>query len=143
MKIALSGSTELYALVDQEDYKALSQFKWYLSKDGYAARRKGYGTTYMHRLVMNTPLGMSTDHINHDKLDNRKSNLRICTHAENMVNRVGSDGNRGTVHKVIVKGHVYWVGAVKVNNKRYATTTCKTREMALGALKQMIKDKQL
>jgi flagellar basal body rod protein FlgC len=41
----------------------------------------------MHRLIMNTPDGMDTDHINSNGLDNRRQNLRICTHAENLANR--------------------------------------------------------
>jgi len=50
---------------------------------------------------------------------------------------------RGTVHCITVKGHKYHVGVVKVNKKAYATTTCSSREMAEGALKQMIVDKKL
>lgn len=137
MKIALTQ--DKYAQIDPEDYKALSQFKWHVTKEGYAARSQGYGTTYMHRLIMNTPDGMHTDHINHDRLDNRKANLRVCTHAENLQNQ----RKRGTVHAITVKGHKYFVGVVKVNYKRYQTTTCATKEMAEGALKQMIIDKNL
>lgn len=55
----------------------------------------------MHRLIMNTPEGMLVDHINHDCLDNRKSNLRICTHAENARNK------RPVIGTSKYKG-VYW-----------------------------------
>lgn len=41
---------------------------------------------YMHKLLMNTPTGMDTDHINHDGLDNTRDNLRICTRSENLRN---------------------------------------------------------
>ncbi len=40
----------------------------------------------MHRLIMNTPEGMDTDHINRKPLDNRRINLRVCTHGDNMQN---------------------------------------------------------
>lgn len=140
MKLSLHGNSGKYAEVDADDYDMLSQYKWYLSKDGYAARRSTGGTTYMHRLVMDTPKDMQTDHINRDRLDNRKANLRICTNAENQKNR---KTRRGTVHKIRVNGYEYWTGVIKVDLKRYQTTTCPTREMAEGALKQLIIDKEL
>lgn len=41
----------------------------------------------MHRLILNTPVGMDSDHINHDGLDNRRVNLRVCTHRQNLSNQ--------------------------------------------------------
>lgn len=93
------------AIVDDVDYDFLSQWKWHLKKDGkceYAARVNYLGggrknpkrkTIRMHRLIMQTPDGMETDHINGDGLDNRRSNLRVCTKSENQHNqkpRVGT-----------------------------------------------------
>ncbi len=83
-----------FALVDDEDFEFLSQFKWRLSA-GYAKNDKSDGkmdgkrkfkSTLMHRLVNNTPEGCFTDHINRNPLDNRKCNLRTCTSAENQRN---------------------------------------------------------
>ena len=88
-KIKLTREKE--AIIDNEDYKELSKVKWHFNSDGYARRgvkRNGKVTTYwMHREIMKTPKGMETDHINGNRLDNRKSNLRICTRAENLRNR--------------------------------------------------------
>ena len=77
------------AIVDDDDYEWLSQWKWYYS-NGYV-RMHIYGDgkkegVLMHRLINDTPPGMSTDHINGDKLDNRRRNLRTCTNQENMRN---------------------------------------------------------
>lgn len=86
--IPLSGKNGkgLYAKVDDEDYDELSKIKWHLNDSGYAVNRKNGITTRMHRLVNKTPDGLFTDHKNHDRLDNRKFNLRTVTTQENMKN---------------------------------------------------------
>lgn len=74
-----------YALVDDLDFKWLNQWKWTYGK-GYAYRKKDSKTTYMHRLINNTPEGFETDHINRNKLDNRRENLRTVTNSQNKLN---------------------------------------------------------
>lgn len=79
------------ALVDDEDYAFLNQFKWHTTTDGYAARnvKAGKGKwrlLMMHRVIMNTPKGMDTDHRDHDTMNNQKDNLRICTRSQNNIN---------------------------------------------------------
>lgn len=82
MYIVLSGG--YVSLVDTEDYAKFSQFTYHRSVYGYAIRhlptRKRMS---LHREIMNAPYDMCVDHINGDKLDNRKSNLRICTTMQN------------------------------------------------------------
>ena len=135
-KLWLSGRhTDKYALIDQSDYDALSKYRWHYH-DGYATANINGTSVYMHRMVANTPQGMHTDHINHDKLDNRKENLRVVTRFENMQNR--KLGN-GCVKRLPVNGYVYWIGEVRINGQRIYTVTCKTEEQAKGALKQLIK----
>lgn len=89
-KIYLTGiiGKGMFTLVDDEDYGWLSKHKWHL--DRYVIRSiylngKRYHSR-MHRVIINTPEGMHTDHINGDKLDNRRENLRVCTRSENMAN---------------------------------------------------------
>jgi hypothetical protein len=84
------------ALVDDEDYEYLNQFKWYaytIKKFSYVGRViKVNGKTRnlsMHRVIMNTPKDMQVDHIDHNGLNNQKSNLRNCTLDQNRVNRTG------------------------------------------------------
>lgn len=48
----------------------------------------------MHNVIMNTPLGFDTDHVNRKRSDNRKSNLRVVSHADNMLNRTIQSNNR-------------------------------------------------
>lgn len=72
-----------YALVDEEDYERVMEYTWGYTKSGY-----GHNSTLgrLHRFIMNCPKGMVVDHINHDTLDNRKSNLRVCTQQQNLMN---------------------------------------------------------
>jgi hypothetical protein len=85
------------ALVDDEDYADLSQFKWYARRDEnrfYAVRNKNYGRDgkripeQMHRRILNAQLGEKVDHENHNGLDNRRENIRVCTQSQNMWNRL-------------------------------------------------------
>lgn len=77
------------ALVDDDDYERISKYNWSFS-NGYA-RRNQYvpiqKTILLHRFIMGEPIGYEVDHINGDGLDNRKENLRVCTHKENTRNR--------------------------------------------------------
>ena len=86
------------AIVDDEDFAALSKHKWCLNNKGYAVRGSGratgHKTIFMHRVLCATPQGMATDHINGNKLDNRRENLRACTNAENLANRGVPKNNR-------------------------------------------------
>lgn len=79
-----------YALVDNEDFEYLNQFNWQFDYF-YAGRHirlpNGKKTRIrMHQEIIKTPKGFVTDHINGNKLDNRKFNLKICTQSENQKN---------------------------------------------------------
>lgn len=88
-----------FAIVDADDYVMVSRFKWSAeqntrSKDFYSVFKKGGRRVYMHRLILKTPDGMVTDHINHDTLDNRKINLRNATDSQNRKNRRKARNNK-------------------------------------------------
>lgn len=74
------------AIIDREDVERVSNIGWYLS-DRYVAGVAGGKLTRLHRYLMNQPDGMMVDHINHNRMDNRRINLRVCTAKENMENR--------------------------------------------------------
>ena len=78
--------------LDDDDYERYSHLVWHLSDTGYAVRRDNHQTYRLHRLIMDCPEGMVVDHLNGDKLDCRKSNMRICTQAENVKNHHGTKG---------------------------------------------------
>ena len=81
-------------LIDDEDYEEISQYKWHVveGKSVNYAARSGKDETgkpihiLLHRQLMNPPKGMVVDHINGDGLDNRRVNLRVVTHGENIKN---------------------------------------------------------
>ena len=82
-----------FAKVDDADYQELISYNW-IFNNGYAFRHLSLDRStgkrsriMMHRQLMNTPKGMDTDHINRDRLDNRRSNLRVCTRSQNMANK--------------------------------------------------------
>ncbi len=78
---------EFYVIFDKEDFELLNKHTWSIGLNGYACTNTRHGIRQtMHRLIMNTPDGMDTDHISGIKLDNRKMNLRVCTTAENTRN---------------------------------------------------------
>ena len=92
------------AIVDDEDYERVNAFKWQFlaaskNGDGYACRDiwiaggKGKHYSYkLHHFIMNSDNTCVIDHINRDKLDNRKLNLRFATDAQNNYN-VGLKSN--------------------------------------------------
>ena len=74
-------NTGHYAIVDADDYEHIMAFgKWYENEQGYAVKRVKCVdkkiTLRMHAVINDTPKGLVTDHINGNKLDNRKKNLR-------------------------------------------------------------------
>lgn len=93
----------LYVLVDAEDYDYLNQWHW--SFDGRYATRRFYknnvGTkVYMHKLLIGGGK-KDVDHINRNKLDNRRSNLRVCDRGLNTINRDAISTNKSGFTGVI------------------------------------------
>lgn len=89
-----------YALIDCEDLPLLNKNSWCVSSNGYAKRgTKSKGKTtihYMHRVVTRAKKGEYVDHINGNRLDNRKSNLRVCDQSVNGLNRTSLNSNNTT-----------------------------------------------
>lgn len=88
-----------FALVDDDDLELLGPRSWSLSTEGYAVAKINGKQKRMHRIIMQAKDSEVVDHINGDKLDNRRANLRLCSHAENRRNgrtrRDSSSGYKG------------------------------------------------
>lgn len=79
----------LHAIVDEEDAELVNQYRWHpvlIRGEFYAATSDGYSRLYLHRLITGAKRGFDVDHINGTGLDNRRENLRVCTHAQNQRN---------------------------------------------------------
>lgn len=84
MLVEINGGS---ILIDENDREAVLSGRWNIGKFGqkkYAYKAKG---KLLHRSLVNAPKGMCVDHINGDTLDNRRENLRVCTWAQNSLNR--------------------------------------------------------
>jgi Holliday junction resolvase len=110
--------------IDTEDIELLSQYRWYFHrKKGVpvyiATRSNGNDYKFLHRMVINTPIGMETDHINGNTFDNRKCNLRVVTTSQNGLScrklSRNTSGFRG-VH--FHKGTGKWESQIVINGKQ-------------------------
>lgn len=72
---------------DLEDYDKIKGYCWFENDGGYAVANIDGKKVRMHRLILNAPNGIDVDHIFHNKLDNRKEKLRLCTRSQNLFNK--------------------------------------------------------
>lgn len=125
------------AIVDVADYDWLSEFKWYAAfasniQSFYAVRRSGHDRVYMHREILGLVGGDKRfgDHISGDTLDNRRSNLRVATHAENKRNQCKQKNNTSGYKGVCWYVNQGWIARITVDNKRIFLGSFQTAEEA-------------
>lgn len=99
-------------LVDDEVFEELNKYCWsFNSRTKYAERTMRIGEKFkkvqMHRIIANTPEGLWTDHINHDRLDNRKANLRSVTKQQNGLGKIIKPG-KDSRYKGVSKRGANW-----------------------------------
>lgn len=117
-----------FSIIDDEDYNELNKYKWFAQNTGNSWRA-GRNTArdkngkqkriFMSRFIMNCPKGLQVDHLNHNTLDNRRLNLRVCTLQENHWNEKKRRYCKSQ-YKGIYKGagRKKWQAAIKINGKR-------------------------
>jgi len=101
-------------IVDDDDFFKYGKSKWCASWNGskwYATSKNGF----LHRLILRVPAGFVVDHINGDTLDNRKSNLRICTQQQNSFNSRSKNPISG--YKGVYKNKKKWHSQLMIDGK--------------------------
>jgi hypothetical protein len=111
-----------FALVDWQDYYRLTKFQWFVVANGitfYAARKDRGKILMMHRDIMEAPSHLFVDHIDHNGLNNTRSNLRLCTKAQNSCNKASRMGNSKYKGVYWNRDKKKWVAAIQYNRTKY------------------------
>lgn len=121
---------------DLEDYDKIKQYCWHLDKDGYVVANHNNTTVKMHRVVMNCKSNAVVDHKRHQNNDNRKSELRVCTHSENSFNKKTPNNNKSGCTGVWRDSQRRkWEAYIKVGRKKIHLGRFNTFEDAVTARK--------
>jgi len=114
----LGGQKEIARTkIDREDLEKVKKYKWHFISSGYVAN-KSKKVLLMHRFILEAQKEKEVDHINSDKLDNRKCNLRLCNRSQNTVNRFKRK-NCLTKYKGVYKRKEKFAVKIQKNGKIY------------------------
>lgn len=136
----------LVALVDDEDYEWLSQWRWHAhehNKGHFHATRyvrtevktkwgHKYKRLLMHREIMNAPEGTDVDHWDRDELHNWRANLRVCTRSQNIANAQRSSANTSG-YKGVYRMKGPWAARIKCEGRNHFLGYFDTAEAAARA----------
>ena len=103
--------------VDDEDFKYFNQFKWHYY-GCYVFREHNGKTIYMHREIIKCPINHKVDHVNRNRLDNRKSNLRICSQKNNCRNKSKLNSNTSGFIGV-TKSRKHWQAQIEFEGNNH------------------------
>ena len=121
---------------DLEDYNKIKDYTWYCQY-GYIKSGIENKKILLHRLVMCPPDDMFVDHINHNRFDNRKKNLRIVTQLQNSWNSPKKKNNTSGYSGVYyIKSKKKWKALIGVNKKKIDLGIFENKEDAIKARKE-------
>lgn len=118
--VGYTSNTNKPFIFDLDDFDRVSKYHWYEEGNGYirSSSKKKEDKVFLHRLIMGFPTNIGIDHINHNILDNRKSNLRVATTSQNAMNRTKSSNNTSGVTGVVwVQNRNNWKSEIKINDE--------------------------
>lgn len=129
-------------LIDAEDYDLIKPYTWHVDKNGYVIAKINGEVFKQHRMI----LGLSktdpreVDHIHHNQLDNRKSQLRIVNRSQNCINKrllkANTSGIKGVYYSKSKNKLGYWIAQISFDGKRHYLGCFKNKEDAIKARKE-------
>ena len=128
-----TGEFQALAFIDKEDYEKCKKYRWGLNGYGYV---KNHDVGFLHHFVGGRNKNLDTDHINRNKLDNRKCNLRIVTRSKNVLNKEIPKSNvSGVIGVSWRECRKKWTAYIDINRKRKILGLFKLFEDAVTARK--------
>lgn len=123
-------NTNREIIIDPEDLELVQKYSWMEHIQGYAVSTTK-PTVLLHRLIMSSTSAPLIDHINQNKLDNRKCNLRGCTNSQNQMNRQAVLNTSSKYKGVSLRvENNRWCAEIYKDNKRYKLGNHATEEKA-------------
>lgn len=151
LKIKSNKYGNFEVLIDEEDIQKVNKYNWFVRIDKKSENRfyvetfssgsKERKKIMLHRYIMDCPDDMVVDHLNRNTLDNRKSNLRVCTQTENMQNRKAQKNTKLGIKNISIDKNKYVFQITR--NKEHFRKRFKTLDEALNFKKQYFEKKGL
>lgn len=129
LEIKNRNGKKFIVIYDDEDRELIEKYTWHVNQDEKPYARTRIRTLcgkirylYMHRLILNAPKDKLIDHKNHNRLDNRKGNIRLCNDTQNAMNTTawGMSKYLGVTRCINRKKqykYMYWIANIKINGK--------------------------
>lgn len=113
-----------YLVIDDADSQSLEGSRFHLHNCGYVTTysKKTKRNALLHRLIINPPAGYEVDHINGDKLGNRRENLRLATKSQNMANKSKHLSNKSGFKGVVQKRGI-WLAQIGYDSQTHGLGT--------------------
>ena len=126
-----------YATVDDADFEKLNKYNWSYLSSGYAFRylpKDGKPKCIlMHRQIMNPVKGLCVDHVDGNRLNNQRENLRTCTHSQNLMNqKLNKKSTSGIPGIHFLKREQKWLAHIKIKGKQIRLGLFKEKQTAIN-----------
>lgn len=135
--VGIANNTGAEFFIDYDDYEIICKYTWNQNDKGYIYANSNNKRVYLHRILFNlTQRNQLVDHINHNVLDNRRSNLRIVNNSQNQMNRDKPKQNTSGIKGVYWhKNKEKWQANIQIDNKLLYLGIFDSKQDAINARK--------